>query len=100
MQLVISRCILLNLLIKLAGFTTEARHIRSEPFQLRLSRNWLLEKHFNPLVALFLVVELSPNNIIAYFAVLPHLVPEIVQHLLWTQVLTRQLLGIHQALSD
>ena len=57
------------------------------------------EDHFDPLQSLLLVVELSPDHIVEMLAVLPRLVPQVVQHLFGAEIFPGDLLGVHKSLS-
>ena len=50
--------------------------------------------------ALLLVIQLSADHIIEVITVLSGLITEVVEHLLGAEVLTSDLLGVHEALAD
>ena len=50
--------------------------------------------------ALLLVIKLSADHIIEVITVLSGLISQIIKHLLGSEVLTSNLLGVHEALAD
>ena len=55
----------------------------------------LLKDHFDSLETLLLVVELSANHIVKMLTVLSRFIPQVVEHLLRSKVLTSNFLGVH-----
>ena len=78
----------------------QAFYVGSQPFQLRLSSHGFLEQHFDSLQTLLLIVQLAANHLIAQFSVGACLAAQVVQHLLWTVVLSRCFLRVHESLAD
>jgi len=65
-----------------------------------LSRLWLLQDHLDSLKAVLLVREFSTNDVVEHFTVLPRLIPQVVEHLFWSEVISVHFLSVHEALSD
>jgi hypothetical protein len=99
-EFIVGRRIHLDFLLKLASFASQARDLGCESLELGLGGNRLLQEHLDPLEAFFLIVELASNHIIADFAVLSRLVPQVVQHLFRAEVLPGHLLCVHKPLPN
>ena len=74
--------------------------VRCEALELSLSGLRLLKDHLNSLETLLFVIELTSEHIIQMFTVLTRLISQVVEHLLRAEILTSNLLSIHQALTD
>ena len=59
----------------------------------------LLEDQLDSLESLLLILELSANDIVVDLSVLAGLVAEVVQHLLWGEIIPVDLLDVHESLS-
>ena len=59
----------------------------------------LLKDHLNSLESLLFVGELSPNDVIVDFSVLAGFVPEVVEHLFWSHIVSVNFLNVHKTLS-
>ena len=99
MEFVVGGRIHLNFLLKLASLSSKTGDLTRQPLELALSRDRLLEQHLDALEAFLLIVQFTPDHIIADFAVLSRLVPQVVEHLLGAQVLSGHFLRIHETLS-
>ena len=82
-ELVLS-IIRLYLALEQLTFLSESLCICSQTLQLSLGCGWLLEDHFKTLKSFFFVLELTANNLIVDFPVLTGLIPQVVEHLLWS----------------
>lgn len=89
----------LDLALKQLALLGDSLDIGSQTLQLSLGGLRLLQDHFEALKSLLLVLEFTANDFIVYLSVLAGLISQIVQHLLWTEILTSDLLSVHQALS-
>lgn len=59
-----------------------------------------MQDHLNSLKAVLLVRELPTDDVVEHFTVLSRLIPQVVEHLFWSEVISVHLLNIHEALSD
>jgi hypothetical protein len=59
-----------------------------------------LEQHLDSLETLLLVVQFTPNDIIANFTVFTALSSQVAKHLFWAKVFPCNFLGVVEALSD
>jgi hypothetical protein len=64
-KLVVSRGVLSDLVIEQLALSLESLGVAGESLQLGLSGDWLLQDHLDPLQTLRLVVELSPEDVVA-----------------------------------
>ena len=90
----------LDLALKQLTLLGESLGICGQTLQLSLSCGWLLEDHFETLKSLFFVLELTANDLVVDFSVLTSLVSQVVEHLLWAQVISGDFLCVHEALPD
>lgn len=90
----------LDLALKQLTLLGESLGICGQTLQLSLSCGWLLEDHFETLKSLFFVLELTANDLVVDFSVLTSLVSQVVEHLLWAQVIPSDFLCVHEALPD
>lgn len=59
-----------------------------------------MQDHLDSLEAVLLVGKLSSNDVVEHLTVLSRLIPQVVEHLFWSEVIPVHLLNIHEALSD
>jgi hypothetical protein len=99
-QLVIYWRVLLELVFKRHAIFLKPFHIIGKSLKFTLSGHWFLEKKFNSLESFPFVIQLSSQNFVVEFTILPCFISQILQHLVRSKVLVGHLLGIHKSLFD
>lgn len=90
--------VLLQFLLEGHAVSLESLDIAGQSLEFTLGGDWLLQKKLNSLESFSLVIEFSAKDVRVELSVFPGVVSQVLQHLVWAQVLVVDFLGVHQSL--